>query len=417
MLFGKQNDRNHLITFAKLQIPVNISSALERMASACQNTKIDFSDSICTSVLWASASATSSMSANLSSAGILQTQSKIISDRRTAMAGKIFAKFSVTGGENEGPVQIDDKFAVKKFIALDPIHFESYKHYSLSDHFNSSEDIKKISSLIRNTIQDDLIIAHANNITKRSEEFNDREVRELEELFSLRDSNIHENQCETAFLPDRYEGNRKIMVFDFDKLELDEGCLLPRPGCMGIDEKLHCHVSEALYNADNILQSQQDIIREFRESEVNSLNIADLDNETAETKACFAKFITLPNLDYGIQQITAWACFQSETMGACTSFMMQELEAKSLKAEFGEHPIFVCADYGTQNYLYLVETCKPRSISHDDDQELSLLAIEGFPQESHENIKARSLNISCSVLSNTNLTTTQYRVQNESIYL
>lgn len=359
------------------------------MASTLQNANIEFFDSVCKSILLASTSVASSIFTSPIAADILQTQLQIVHEQRAVMADKINAKFRVTGCKHDVLVPTDDKFTVQKFIASDPIFFEQDKPYSCRDHFNSSDEIRKISFLIRQTIEEDLVVAHAKNVSTLSGRFNNREVRELEEFFLKSDADRHDDTYEKACTLDDLKGNEKIVFFDLDALELGDECLFISPGSTGIVEQLEYHINEALYNAETVLKLQHDIMRNVRDTEANGTMMAAIDIETAATDTYFPKFVTAPNLEYYILENTASSGIQSDMLGFCASFMMQVVEENSLIVTLPDKPILVCSDYGIQNYHSLVETCTPIRAPYDDSEDFSLVGIEAFPHELYEDIKVR----------------------------
>jgi hypothetical protein len=377
-----------------------------------ETAKIFSSDSVCKRLLWECTSVTnSSILASSGSTDVTQAQFEIVRSQRIAMANRMNAKFCVTGEEREEPVTWNYKFGLRKFILADVMYVEPEDHYSSIFHFNSSRESSKSSLLIRRIIEEDLIAAHAKNVSTLSKKFNSREVREMEEFLSSYDTKRCDDDCEMTSTHDNFERTKKITFFD--ALDLVEDCLSLYQGCMRIDERLECTMNEVFYSADTVIKNQNEIVRNFRESEANSTTMGDIDMEPAETNTFFAKFVTLSDLEYCKQTSSN---VESYILEACTSIVMPAVEENSLMEKLPEHSIFVCADYGIQNHHLLLETFVPLATLNDESEDF-LLATEAYSFETIEEIKVRSLISFCLIARIPKFTTVQHCVRNDSIYM
>lgn len=352
---------------------------------------MDVSDSVCKSILFSCTDIwTSSPIASSFEISVPQAQLQIVRDQRLVIARKIHAKFKVIEGAHNEPVAMDDTYFFKKIISFDPMIWKSEKKPSFREHLDANFEVNKIAFLMRQTIDNDLVIAHSRNVSKLSEKFNEHERKEMKDFFLAQNSNTIDDLCEICAI-DNLEGNRKMILFDFDSVEDSEFSDAHFAACFKMDEHPEFKINEALYNADAIINIQRDLVRDFRKNEASSTFFVVVDCETSEIHTFIPKFVGIPFPNYCNNDEPS--CIESTNSGFCASFMTQMAEQNSIKAELPLHPIFVCSAFGTQNYCRFVETCTPSDDTHEDWEDFALSNLVAYPHDSLENIKARLFKI------------------------
>jgi hypothetical protein len=354
---------------------------------------MDFSDSLdsfCSRVLRDSAAVHSPLMTDPLHANISETQFQMVRDQRTAMAAKIYAKFRVADDHHEELIKIDRKNAVTKFIMFDGNCLEQDRQLSYHDFFRASEDIQQIANIVRRAVQEDLIIAHADNVGKLSKEFHLKEGRELEKLFCARGTqHCAEEDSEVPCMLDAEEGNRKFLMFDFGALECDDICLAPDQSSTIVDEWSGSENDEPVKEAESVLRKQCQIIREFLQAEGSMQAEITYDYEVVKAVDSVQKFVCVPSLENCADCYnTDSASLHDKFLGFCTSLITTIAEENG--AWFAQ-PMMVVVDYGIQNYHSLVEVFAPSDALNDDFDDFSLFTPEAFVYEPFEEITIRSL--------------------------
>jgi hypothetical protein len=354
---------------------------------------MDFSDSLdsfCSRILRDSAAIHSPPMTDPLNANISKTQFQMVRDQRTAMAAKIYAKFRLTDDHHEELINFHRKNAVAKFIVFDGNFLEQDRQFSYNDFFRASEDIKLIANIVRRAVQEDLIIAHADNVGKLSKEFHLKEGRELEKHFCSRGTQHYEEEdSKVSCMLDAAEGNRKFFMFDFGAFEYDDICLAPDQSSTIVDECSDSENDKHVKEAESILKKQYQIIREFLQAEGSMQAENTYDFEVVKAVDSVQKFVCVPSLENCMDCYnTASASLHDEFSGFCTSFMNKIAEENG---EWSAQPMMVVVDYGIQNYHSLVEVFAPSDGLNDDCEDFSLLTPEAFVYEPFEEITIRSL--------------------------
>jgi hypothetical protein len=365
--------------------------SLRTCCKLSEHRKMDLSDSVCVSILLASTGAPLSLLADPLNFNITETQFCKVRDQRMAIAAKIHAKFQVANAEHENIVRFDPNVGAQKFVTFDPSDFEPYKQLSCQDYFNASDGIQSIANLIRRTIQEDLIAAHADQVCKLSKDFHRREGMDLERLCYAGSTPQDEKEDEQYFKFDTFERHEKFLMFDFDTLECEGGFTVSDQSCMIVNEGCDCRMDEkdTVQEGESILKMQFQIIQDLRQAEGSMPTVIDDFFEAAETMTSALKFICAPPLEdnvYGYNHGTTF--LHAEMFGVCTSLMMT-LAEDSTNVDWPTHPIIVVADNGIQNYLSLVETCTPSDLKKDECDYFPLLTLEAFLFEPCEDISIR----------------------------
>jgi hypothetical protein len=351
---------------------------------------MDLSDSVCISILLASTGAPLSLLADPLNVNIIETQFCQVRDQRMAVAAKIHAKFQVANAEHDKIVIFDSNVGAQKFVTFDPSDFEPYEQLSYHDYFKASDGIQNIANLIRRTVQEDLIAAHADQVCKLSKDFHRREGMDLERLCYAGSTLNDEQEDEQYFKFDTFERHEKFLMFDFGALECEGSFTVSDQSCMIVDEGCDCNMDEtdAFKEGESILKMQFQIIQDLRQIEASMPTVID-DFEAAETMTSALKFICAPPLEdnaYGYEHGTT--LLHADMFGVCTSLVMT-LAEDSTNVDWPEHPIIVVADNGIQSYHSLVETCTPSNLKQDECEYFSLLTLESFLFEPCEDISIR----------------------------
>jgi hypothetical protein len=380
---------------------------------------MEFSDSVCASILRAMAGSPMPLLADPLNAIIPETQFRIVRDQRMAMAAKLYAKFRVADVGVEEIIKFDQNFAVHKFVTFDPSSFEADEQFSCHDCFMSSNQIPSIANLIRCTIQEDLIIAHADNVCKLSKEFHRREQRDMENNCYPSITANSEEEDDSSFMIDHsIEESKKFLMFDFGALESDDTtCLAPDQSSTIVNDWFNGNVDETMHEVEFILKMQFKIIRNFQEAEAIMLPVVPCDCE-AESVNSVQKFICVPHLENFVHDTpSAFTC--AEIFGVCTSLVMTICE-DLVHVIWPHQPIFVVANTGIQNYHSLVEKFTPSNFVKDEFEDFSQLALEAFPFEPFDDITVRFLCLKKTILVYcciSKLTFVQHCVTNSGVYM
>ena len=349
---------------------------------------MDFSDSFCSRVLRDSAAVHSPLMTDPLNANISETQFQMVRDQRTLMAAKINAKFRVAHDHHEELIKIDRKNAVTKFIIFDGNCMEQDRQLSYHDFFRASDEIQQIANIVSRAVQEDLIIAHAENVSKLSKEFHLKEGRELEKLFCTSGTQHYEEELVSCIL-DAEEGTRKFLMFDFDALECDDICLASDQSSTIVNEWSDSENNESVNEAESVLRKQCQIIREFLQAEGSMQAEITYDYEVVQEVDSVQKFVCVPYLENCVDCYnTASALLHDEIFGFCTSFITTLAEENR---EWPAQPMMVVVDYGIQNYHSLVEMFAASDALSDDFDDFSLFTPEAFVYEPFEEISIRSL--------------------------
>jgi hypothetical protein len=352
---------------------------------------MDFSDSVCASLLRALAGSPSPLMADPFNASIPETQFRIVRDQRIAMAAKLYAKFRVANVGVEEIVKFDQNSAVQKFVTFDPNNFEADELFSSHAYFMSSIQLQSAANLIQCTIQEDLTIAHAENVCRLSKQFHLREGRDLENCCCPSAISNSEEEHESSYkcAIDTIEDRKKFLMFDFDALECgDTVCLGADRSCAIINDWFNDNTDETLCEAEFILNMQFKIIGNFQQAESSTLQVVACKCE-AETVNSVHKFICVPNLESFVPTTLSTFTY-AEMFGVCTS-LTTTICADSVHAHWPHQPILVVANNGIQNYPSLVETFTPSKNVNDEFDNFSELALEAFPFEPFDDITVRLL--------------------------
>jgi predicted nucleic acid-binding protein len=357
---------------------------------------MDTSDTVCISILRGSTSALVLSAADPLINDITETQYRNVRDQRIAMASKIHTKFQVSSGDREELVKFDGKIAMTKYVTFDPSAFEQDALLSYRDHFKSSEDVQKIANQIRRIIHEDLVVAHADNVCKLSEKFNQREMKELEELCYL--GKTYDSECahhEIAREPDNFEESIKYLIMSFEDPKCNDDWADLDLRSIAIGEMHPCKIDETHDEIEEILKHQIRAVQNFRYSEADSMMSVVADCGIAagneNSLSSVGKFVCVPTVEYDNRDNNfGTKCILAEISEFCTSIMIQTSEENSLNVGLPEQSIFICVQNGIQNYTSLMEIFAPSKNPNDDMEEFSLPTLEAIPHETPEEIPARS---------------------------
>jgi hypothetical protein len=356
---------------------------------------MDTSDSVCISILRGSTSALLLSVADPLINDITETQYRNVRDQRIAMASKIHTKFQVSSGDREELVKFEGKFAMTKYVTFDPNAFEQDALLSYHDHFKSSEDVQKIANHIQKIIHEDLVVAHAENVCKLSEKFNQRKMKELEELCCL--GKTYDSECahhEIASEPDNFEESKKYLIMSFGDPKCNDDWTDLDLKSAAIGEMYPCKIDETHDEIEEILKQQIRAVQDFRYCEADSIMMSadcGIAAGNEKTLSSVGKFVCVPTFEYDNRDNDfGTKCILAEMSEFCTSIMMQTSQENSLDVGSPEQSILICVQNGIQNYPSLMEIFAPSKNQNDDMEEFSLPTLEAIPHEVPEEIPARS---------------------------
>jgi len=357
---------------------------------------MDTSDTVCISILRGSTSALVLSVADPLINDITETQYRNVRDQRIAMASKIHTKFQVSSGDREELATFEGKIAMTKYVTFDPNAFEQDTLLSCRDHFKSSEDVQKIANLIRRIIHEDLVMAHADNVCKLSEKFNQREMKELEELCCL--GKTYDSECahhEIASEPGNFEESKKYLIMSFGAPKCNDDWADLDLTSIAIGEMQPCKIDETHDEIEEILKKQICAVQDFRYNEAESMmSMVEDCTIVAGNENCLSsvgKFVCVPTVEYDNPNNNfGTKCILAEISEFCTSIMTQTSEEISLDVGLPEQSILICVQNGIQNYSSLMEIFAPLKNQNDDMEEFSLPTLEAIPHETPEEIPARS---------------------------